>query len=153
MNNNFSNKLTELRKKKGYSQEELAEKLGLSRQAISKWERGESSPDMENIVQLTKIYDLSFDELLSTSEYKVDIDTVNKEKEIVIKYVEVVKKEYFNWWSLIAVVVALFCPIVGVALIPAIIAFVKAEKNEGKGKVLAGIAVFITVWNFLAALF
>ena len=153
MNIEVAERLIKLRKEKGLSQEELAEKLGLSRQAISKWERGESSPDMENIVQLTKIYDLSFDELLSTSEYKVDIDTVKKEKEVVIKYVEVVKKEYFNWWSLIAVVVALFCPIVGVALIPAIIGLVKAESHKGKGRVLAGIAIFITIWNFFVYLF
>ena len=40
-----ANRLQQLRKENGYSQDALAEKLGLSRQAISKWERGESSPD------------------------------------------------------------------------------------------------------------
>ncbi len=57
-------KLTELRKHNSLSQEALAEKIGVSRQAISKWERGEASPDTENLLSLSRIYSVSLDDLL-----------------------------------------------------------------------------------------
>lgn len=59
-----ANRLYELRKKHNLSQEELAEKLGVSRQAVSKWERSEASPDTDNLIALAKIYNLSLDELI-----------------------------------------------------------------------------------------
>ena len=59
-----ANRLYELRKKQGLSQEELAEKLGVSRQAVSKWERSEASPDTDNLIALAKIYDITLDELI-----------------------------------------------------------------------------------------
>ena len=59
-----ANRLFELRKNHGLSQEELAEKLGVSRQAVSKWERGEASPDTDNLIALAKLYGLSLDELI-----------------------------------------------------------------------------------------
>jgi len=73
MNIEIANKLVELRKKNGYSQEELAQKLGLSRQAVSKWERAESSPDTDNLVVLARLYNVSLDELLSTNESSEEI--------------------------------------------------------------------------------
>lgn len=60
-----ADRLVELRKAYGYSQEALSEKLGVSRQAISKWERGESSPDTDNLIALAEVYGLSLDELLN----------------------------------------------------------------------------------------
>ena len=68
----IADRLVKLRKKYGYSQEELADKLGLSRQAVSKWERAEASPDTDNLICLAKLYGVSLDELLATDE---DIDT------------------------------------------------------------------------------
>lgn len=64
----IANKLVELRKKNGLSQEELAEKLGLSRQAVSKWERAEASPDTDNLITLARLYGISLDELLLDAE-------------------------------------------------------------------------------------
>jgi len=66
-------KIHQLRKGKGFSQEELASHLTVSRQAISKWELGESVPDTENIVQLSKIFNVSTDYLLN-DEYESDSD-------------------------------------------------------------------------------
>ena len=60
----FNNKLYELRKQKGLSQEELANRLNVSRQTISKWEVGESSPDMEKLVAISELFDISLDELV-----------------------------------------------------------------------------------------
>ena len=60
----LGNRLAELRKQHGLSQEELADQLGVSRQAISKWERGEASPDTDNLIELARIYGISLDELL-----------------------------------------------------------------------------------------
>ena len=73
----IANRLIQLRKKHGLSQEELAEKLGLSRQAVSKWERAEASPDTDNLICLAKLYGVSLDELLSTDE---DVETIVKEQ-------------------------------------------------------------------------
>ena len=68
MNVEIAQRLAELRREKGYSQEELAENLGLSRQAVSKWERAESSPDIGNLVALAKLYEVTLDELLRVEE-------------------------------------------------------------------------------------
>lgn len=73
----IANRLIKLRKKNGYSQEELADKLGISRQAVSKWERAEASPDTDNLICLAKLYGVSLDELLSTDE---GIDKIVKEQ-------------------------------------------------------------------------
>ena len=73
----IADRLIQLRKKHGLSQEELADKLGLSRQAVSKWERAEASPDTDNLICLAKIYGVSLDELLSTED---DVDTIVKEQ-------------------------------------------------------------------------
>lgn len=73
----IADRLIKLRKKHGYSQEELADKLGLSRQAVSKWERAEASPDTDNLICLAKLYNVSLDELLSTDD---DVETIVKEQ-------------------------------------------------------------------------
>lgn len=58
-------RLLNLRKKKGLSQEEVAEKLNVTRQTISKWETEQSSPDFDKIIPLCKLYQISTDELLT----------------------------------------------------------------------------------------
>lgn len=68
MNLEIANRLLQLRKEKHFSQEELAEKIGVSRQAVSKWERAESSPDTDNLILLARLYNVSIDELLTTEE-------------------------------------------------------------------------------------
>ena len=68
MNIEIANRLVELRKKAGLSQEELANKLGISRQSVSKWERAEASPDTDNLICLAQIYKVSLDDILKTDE-------------------------------------------------------------------------------------
>ncbi|MDR3209521.1 MAG: helix-turn-helix domain-containing protein [Oscillospiraceae bacterium] len=66
-------KIQQLRKRQGLSQETLAERLTVSRQAVSKWELGESVPDTENVVQLSKLFGVSADYLLR-DEFESDTD-------------------------------------------------------------------------------
>ncbi|MCR5063778.1 MAG: helix-turn-helix domain-containing protein [Treponema sp.] len=62
---NFAEKLKELRKQKGISQEQLAEKIYVSRQAITKWESGNGIPDIENLLSISALFNESLDSLLS----------------------------------------------------------------------------------------
>ena len=81
----LANKLAELRKQKGLSQEELADKLNVSRQTISKWERGEASPDTDNLVELAKLYEISLDKLLGLKvEEQKEIKGESEEAKIKI---------------------------------------------------------------------
>ena len=63
----LADKIIDLRKKAGWSQEELAEKLGVSRQSVSKWEGAQSIPDMNKILQLSELFGVSTDYLLKDS--------------------------------------------------------------------------------------
>lgn len=60
----FAEKLRSIRKQTGMSQEKLAEKLGVSRQAVTKWETDAGIPDIENIMAISALFDISIDELL-----------------------------------------------------------------------------------------
>ena len=89
MNIEIANRLLEFRKKSGLSQEELADKLNISRQSVSKWERAESCPDTDNLIELAKIYNVTLDELINVDkpvnnetkkeEFSSDIKIINEE--------------------------------------------------------------------------
>lgn len=64
----LSEKIMDLRKRSGWSQEELAEQLGISRQSVSKWELGESVPDLDRIIRMSELWNVSTDYLLKDSE-------------------------------------------------------------------------------------
>lgn len=87
---NFNNRLYQLRKQKGFSQEELANRLNVSRQTISKWELGDSTPDMEKLIALSDLFEVSLDELVKeeVSSVKCDFssksDTINLLNEKVL---------------------------------------------------------------------
>ncbi|MBD5522389.1 MAG: helix-turn-helix transcriptional regulator [Lachnospiraceae bacterium] len=72
---NFSEKLKEIRKKEGISQEQLAERIGVTRQAITKWETGKGLPDVENMVIIAEIFKTTIDELLMNSVTKKTPET------------------------------------------------------------------------------
>ena len=56
--------LSYLRKVNGYSQEEVAERIGVSRQAVAKWEAGDTAPDLDNCLALAKLYNVTLDDLV-----------------------------------------------------------------------------------------
>lgn len=67
---NLADKIIELRKKQGWSQEELAEKINITRQSVSKWESGQSMPDLDKVLQLSRVFEVTTDYLLKDDEAK-----------------------------------------------------------------------------------
>ena len=92
---NFSEKLYELRKKEGFSQEELAEKVDVSRQSVSKWESGQSTPEMDKLILLSNIFNISIDELVgkeSINSLKIENNASikPKKKQIFMKIIAII---------------------------------------------------------------
>ena len=88
-----ANRLQQLRKANGYSQDVLAKKLGISRQAVSKWERAESSPSVDNLLDLARLYGITVDEMLNTDGDRVVIKTQsNTKKDIKGKLKSLISK-------------------------------------------------------------
>lgn len=81
----FHEKLQELRKRKGLTQEELAEHLYVSRTAISKWESGRGFPNIESLKAIAKFFSVSLDELLSGEALLAIAEEDHKEKERVFR--------------------------------------------------------------------
>ena len=83
-NRNFciSRNLTVLRQIHKYSQEEVAEKIGVSRQAVAKWESGETAPDLINCDALAELYNVSVDDLIHFDQSKEKIEIPPKGKHI-----------------------------------------------------------------------
>ena len=78
----FNEKLQNLRKQKGLTQEELAEALYVSRTAISKWESGRGYPSIDSLKEIAKYFLVTIDELLSTDEVLTIAEKDNKQKEM-----------------------------------------------------------------------
>lgn len=96
---NLADKIIKLRKKNGWSQEDLADKLEISRQSVSKWESEQSLPDVEKIVHMSKLFGVTTDYLLNEeieveekNEGSIDEDAKVLNKEDVASYIKCVKK-------------------------------------------------------------
>ena len=81
----LADKIVDLRKKSGWSQEELAEKLNVSRQAISKWEGAQSVPDMGRIIQLSELFGVSTDYLLKDRIEKEEPEQTAEDVESTVR--------------------------------------------------------------------
>lgn len=86
----FNEKLFELRREKGYSQEELADKLNVARQTISKWENGTTTPDFDNLIELSKLFEISIDDFVgndfSKEKQREDLDEIDEnDKNIILE--------------------------------------------------------------------
>ena len=105
---NFGEKLYELRKEKKLSQEEVADKLNVTRQTVSKWETNQSTPDFDKVLPLCELFGISADELLSGNrkddnnvkeenkeEVKIDEERIPSKQEIRRKSAEVVSTSIF----------------------------------------------------------
>lgn len=83
----LSKKLQIFRKKNGFSQEELAAQVGVSRQAVGKWESGQAYPDIDNLICLSNLYNVAVDRLIKdedTCNIKVDTEADYCKKELIL---------------------------------------------------------------------
>ncbi len=80
--NMINTNLRNLRKRLKYIQEEVADKIGVSRQAVAKWENGETVPDINNCLALAKLYDVTLDDLVNYTEDKGGAEIQSKGKHI-----------------------------------------------------------------------
>lgn len=88
----LGNRLFHARKKHGLSQEDVAGKLGVSRQTVSKWETDETLPDIRQAKQMARLYNLSLDELI---EFDVDLQEIQE----VIERTSAELEEKIDWTS------------------------------------------------------
>lgn len=80
----FNNRLYQLRKQKGLSQEELANRLNVSRQTVSKWEVGDSTPDVEKLIAISDLFDVSLDKLVMGKEDEPQNPTTTKSELVTV---------------------------------------------------------------------
>ncbi len=109
----IAEKIIKLRKANGWSQEDLAEKLYVSRQAISRWENGTALPDAENVLQISKLFQVTTDYLLN-DDYESDRDipvvkTATQETEDLF-----LEKKRLHLIAAICFTVSWFCALMGV---------------------------------------
>ncbi len=106
---NFGENLQTLRKLKNYSQEDLAAKLQVSRQAVSKWESGTGYPETEKLISICDLFDCSMDELIKG---KISVDS-NSEKEVYDSFMNKFSKSISLAIKLILIGTTLFLTILG----------------------------------------
>lgn len=164
---NIGEKLFELRKEKNLSQEEVAEKLNVTRQSVSKWETGQSTPDFDKILPLCELYEITTEELLTGKKPEVvnvednganNIEE-NSEENIRNKTADVVSSSVFIYIVSVAAFLVLVAvprvnPVISLALFLTGIAYAtsklvkhymslpkkeKTEKEKKEDKVLKSI--------------
>src|SRR5690625_2406996 len=99
---NINERIYKLRKEIGMSQEELASLLGVSRQSVSKWEVGDSSPDLNNVIKLSKIFNCTSDYLLLGSKQPVKLDKNEKDtKRLLITAITLLFVPFLSYFGVI----------------------------------------------------
>ena len=123
---NFSEKLTNLRKQKGLSQEELGEKLNVTRQTISKWELGQTTPDMAKLTEIANLFEVSVNDL--TSEEELAQNESKKENKN-----EGGSRKEVKTGIVVLVIVLVSLLAIGIFFMVKFLAFGKSIFNTGKG--------------------
>ena len=121
---NLGNKITELRKKNNLSQEDVAEKVGVTRQTISKWELEETTPDIKQAKELSKIFNVSLDELTDNDVKNILVDKVSNTERLAGMIIKILKG--IGIFFIVIIIFYIFLIIIG------FIAFnkVKTETNQ-----------------------
>lgn len=126
-------KIMDLRKKNGLSQEELAEKVGVARQTISKWELGETSPDLKQAKELSNIFNVSLDELTNNDIKDVLVEKTSNTEKLAGLILKLIK------------FIAIFIIVLPILLITLRIIFKNInEKNSGR---LMNVSINCTLHN------
>ena len=115
----FNDRLYQLRRQQGFSQEELANRLDVSRQTISKWEAGDSKPDMDKLIALGELYGISLDELVKGEKpaapdrpvvvERSGFDEINKRLDKIIKAIFTERNKAFFKKVLKIMLIVLLC--------------------------------------------
>lgn len=121
---NFGEKLYELRKEKKLSQEEVADKLSVTRQTVSKWETNQSTPDFDKILPLCELFGISADELLSGNK-KEENSAEKQSKKVETEEERIPSKQEIRRKSAEVVSTSVFIYIVAVALVSVAIPVLK----------------------------
>jgi len=87
----IGNKILELRKQNDFSQEQLAEKMGVARQTISKWELGETAPDLLQAKMLSQIFNVSLDELTNNKIKSILIEKADTSEKLIKRIINILK--------------------------------------------------------------
>lgn len=144
-----SEKLIYLRKREGMTQEQLAEKIGVSRQALSKWESGETLPETLNILSLSHLFKVSTDYLLN-DEYTSDNDLPP-----VIENGRMLNEK---WWSIFRTATGIWLMVIPslaffmMSIIASIIGYSMVDYTGGSPKVYRGLRAMLhaehLIWLF-----
>lgn len=164
MEKQLSLRLREVREEKGFSQTEVAHHLNISRQAVSNWEKGKSSPDIDNIILLSKLYGMSLDDFLEVNAQNQTIEngeSIEKEKTEIKEQIEKELNEDSSkedsekrvleilCLAVITVLLSRF-PVIGmIAVILIGIWMKKTKRNYKIIYVLCGICFLVSLYNTL----
>jgi len=148
----LADKIIELRKQNNWSQEELAGKLGVSRQAISKWESAQSTPDLERILAMSKLFGVSTDSLLKDD---IELETIQEEAESFVSPLRRLSMEEANAFLVAkfqsAKPIALGVMLCIMAVIPLLLSETWSKQSfaEPLGVIFAALIVAVAVVLFL----
>ena len=118
----IGNKILELRKRNNITQEELAERVGVSRQTISKWELGETAPDLKQAKELSKVFNISLDELVDNDLKEVIAEKVSNTEKLAGLILKILK--IFGITALIFIVLIIVCFVM--------LMFARKNRDEGR---------------------
>jgi DNA-binding helix-turn-helix protein len=141
----FNEKLQELRKEKGMSQEALAYELGVSRQAVSKWETAQGYPEMDKLIQIGKLFHVSMDYLLNNENVVQNTESENEGNASYVYTMEMIEST-LRWKKRFAFFIAF-----GVAFIVGALSFPILMRNSDMGGAVFLLAVAISAAIFIAS--
>lgn len=145
----LNEKLRELRLQKNYSQSYVADKLHISRQAVSKWENGWASPDLENLKLLSGLYGVTVDELLGKTSAVTENISENNQEDMPKKAAS--DKERFEFELVLLFVVIVVSSLYSIAgIVVSLAVLIRICSRKGKFPLwFKGVTLFFLIVNIL----